>query len=143
VLESVETKLEVRWGECDPAGIVYHPAYIDWFSVARMHFLSGNGIKYMDSFHDNGVDVIVTDVTCSYKKALRAEDEILVIARLNEVSRSRMMFEYEVRNASGDCCAVGQTRHAFIDTGSRKPVNLAKAIPGVWGQLEQLPVSGK
>jgi acyl-CoA thioester hydrolase len=139
----VETKLEVRWGECDPAGIVYHPAYIDWFSVARMHFLSENGIKYMDSFHDNGVDVIVTDVACTYKKALRAEDEISVIARLTELSRSRMMFEYEVLNALGDCCASGHTRHAFIDTGSRKPVNLAKAIPEVWSHLGHEPVSSK
>lgn len=139
--ERVVTTLEVRWGECDPAGIVYHPSYIDWFSIARMHFLKENGIRYMADFHDRGVTVVVTDVACHYQKALRAEDTAHVTARLVEISRARLTFRYEVIDGSGDLCAQGETRHAFVDRDTLRPVNLAKFAPELWGRLADLPVT--
>ncbi|WAH38335.1 acyl-CoA thioesterase [Alicyclobacillus dauci] len=141
MIEAVETRLEVRWGECDPAGIVYHPAYIDWFSVARMHFLSENGIQYMDTFHVAKIHLLVTDVACKYIKALRAEDQITVVARLVERSRARLMFVYDVLNDAGEVCATGHTRHAFVQDGSNKPVNLEKAAAELWAHVSALPVS--
>ncbi|GMA56383.1 hypothetical protein GCM10025858_08860 [Alicyclobacillus sacchari] len=105
-------------GECDPAGIVYHPSFIDWFSIARMHFLSENGIRYMTDFHDAGITVVVTDVSCHYARALRAEDQVAVSARLLELSRTRLCFAYEVLTAEGELSAAGQTRHAFVVNGS-------------------------
>ncbi|MFB5192031.1 acyl-CoA thioesterase [Alicyclobacillus fastidiosus] len=138
---AVETKLEVRWGECDPAGIVYHPAYIDWFSVARMHFLSAYGVHYMESFHDGRIQVVVTDVTCKYVKTLRAEDQIVVVARLVEISRARMKFAYEVFDDSGATCAKGYTRHAFVEHGTMRPVNLQRTAPELWEKLTVLPLS--
>ncbi|WP_206832212.1 acyl-CoA thioesterase [Alicyclobacillus fructus] len=139
--ERVVTTLEVRWGECDPAGIVYHPSYVDWFSIARMHFLKENGIHYMADFHDGGVTVVVTDVSCHYRKALRAEDIAHVSARLVELGRTRLVFRYEVTNERGDLCAWGETRHAFVDRDTLRPVNLAKFASGLWERLAQLPIS--
>ncbi|AEJ44210.1 acyl-CoA thioesterase [Alicyclobacillus acidocaldarius] len=139
--ERVVTTLEVRWGECDPAGIVYHPSYIDWFSIARMHFLKENGIHYMNDFHDRGVTVVVTDVACHYQKALRAEDTAHVTARLVEMSRARLAFRYEVTDGAGDLCAWGETRHAFVDRDTLRPVNLAKFAPELWGRVADLPVT--
>ncbi|KRW92845.1 thioesterase [Alicyclobacillus tengchongensis] len=139
--ERVTTALEVRWGECDPAGIVYHPSFIDWFSIARMHFLSANGIRYMTDFHDAGITVVVTDVSCHYARALRAEDQIEVSARLLELSRTRLCFAYEVLTADGELSAAGQTKHAFVANGSMRPVNLARVAPQLWNRLAQLPTS--
>ncbi|EPZ53090.1 acyl-CoA thioesterase [Alicyclobacillus acidoterrestris] len=138
---TVETKLEVRWGECDPAGIVYHPAYIDWFSVARMHFLSAYGVHYMETFHGGDIQVVVTDVACQYMKALRAQQEITVVAQLDELSRVRMRFSYQVFDASGALCAKGHTRHAFVEDGSIRPVNVQRVAPAVWQKLLALPVA--
>lgn len=138
--ERVATSLEVRWGECDPAGIVYHPVFIDWFSIARMHFLSENGIQYMSEFHDTGITVVVTDVSCKYVQALRAEDKIDVCAKLTHCSRTRLAFEYDVLK-DGELCAHGETRHAFVKHGVIQPVNLHKASPELWARIVSLPVS--
>lgn len=137
----VVTRFEVRWGECDPAGIVYHPAYIDWFSVARMHFLKENGVSYMETFHDQGIVLVVIDVQCRYHKTLRAEDIADVEARLVERTRTRLALRYRVLNAAGELCAEGRTEHAFVDMASNRAVNLAKRAPALWGVLEALPVS--
>jgi acyl-CoA thioester hydrolase len=131
------TELEVRWGECDPAGIVYHPVYIDWFSVARMRLLKEYGISYMETFHDNGIVLVVTDVQCTYKKTLRAEDPITIEARLSHVSRTRMGLGYRVYNEHGDLCGEGRTEHAYVDFNHRA-VNVAKKAPGLWAKLQAL-----
>jgi acyl-CoA thioester hydrolase len=138
----VTTTLEVRWGECDPAGIVYHPAYIDWFSVARMRFLKANGVSYMEAFHDAGVVLVVLEAQCRYVKALRAEDEVAIEARLVERSKTRIALEYEVKNRLGERCASGRTEHAFVDMATNHAVNLAKRASELWQSLTTLPLSG-
>jgi acyl-CoA thioester hydrolase len=138
--EIVTTEFEVRWGECDAAGIVYHPNYIDWFSVARMRFLKENGISYMQSFHDNGIVLVVIDVQCRYRKALRAEDIAYVQARLKALTRTRIALGYEVLNDQGELCAEGTTEHAYVDMATNKAVNIAKRSPELWSLLQKLLV---
>jgi acyl-CoA thioester hydrolase len=138
----VATELEVRWGECDPAGIVYHPAYIDWFSVARMRFLRENGISYMETFHDQGIVLVVLEVQCRYLKALRAEDKVRVEARIANLTRTRLSARYRVFNEAGELCAEGRTEHAFVDERGRA-VNLAKRNPALWELMQSLPVAGE
>ncbi len=137
VSNTVSTHLEVRWGECDPAGIVYHPAYIDWFSVARMRWLRHHGVGYMEAFHDQGLVVVVLGVECRYRKTLRAEDQVRVDASLVTLTRARMKFEYQVWNAEGVLCAEGSTEHAYVDESGRA-VNVAKRAPQLWTRLQAL-----
>ncbi|KPV42044.1 acyl-CoA thioesterase [Alicyclobacillus ferrooxydans] len=137
----VRTTLEVRWGECDPAGIVYHPAYIDWFSVARMRFLKANGVSYMEEFHDSGVVLVVLEATCRYTKTLRAEDEVTIAAQLVERSRTRLALTYDVFNAEAELCATGRTEHAFVDMQTNRAVNLGRKAPRLWELLLTLPMS--
>lgn len=134
---TVSTELEVRWGECDPAGIVYHPAYIDWFSVARMHWLRAHGVGYMEAFHDQGIVVVVLGVQCQYRKTLRAEDNVRVDAQLVSLTRTRMKFAYQVWNAQGELCAEGSTEHAYVDERGHA-VNIAKRAPELWKRLVRL-----
>ncbi|MCL6454399.1 MAG: acyl-CoA thioesterase [Alicyclobacillus sp.] len=139
--EVVTTQLEVRWGECDPAGIVYHPAYIDWFSVARMHFLRENGLPYMEAFHAAGIVLVVLEVTCKYRKVLKAEDTIRVEARLAERTRTRMALRYAVFGQDGELCAAGRTEHAFVDMNSNRACNLERKAPDLWQRMAELPLS--
>lgn len=133
----VTTEFEVRWGECDAAGIVYHPVYIDWFSVARMRYLKDVGVSYMESFHDNGIVLVVIDVQCKYMKTLRAEDQAIVEARMTELTKSRLALQYQVRNDVGILCAEGRTEHAYVDILSNRAVNIAKRCPEVWALLSE------
>jgi len=138
---TVTTTLEVRWGECDPAGIVYHPAYIDWFSVARMHFLKENDVSYMQSFHDAGIVLAVLEASCRYRQTLRAEDEVQIEARLVDRSRARLAFHYRVLGPTGVLCAEGRTEHAFVEMATNKAVNAKRKAPLLWDQLCRLVLS--
>ena len=37
--------IEVRFGDCDPAGIVYFPRYHRWMDAASLHFFMSCGVK--------------------------------------------------------------------------------------------------
>lgn len=130
-------EFEVRWGECDPAGIIYHPTYLDWFSVTRMHLFREHGAPYMTSFHDNGVVLVVLGVECEFRKALRAEDRVLVTATLVDITRTRMSLEYRVCDDAGEQVATGRTRHAFVDKRQRA-INVAKKSPELWDLLTRM-----
>lgn len=136
----VATEFVVRWGECDAAGIVYHPVYIDWFSVARMNFMKENGVSYMDSFHDGGIVLVVLEALGRFRKTLRAEDKAYVQAKLVERSRTRLKMAYEVYNEHQELCALGHTEHAFVDMSSNKAVNLAKRAPELWQLIMNMPL---
>jgi acyl-CoA thioester hydrolase len=136
----VSTQMEVRWGECDAAGIVYHPVYIDWFSVARMNYLKENGVPYMKQFHDSGIVLVVLEANCKYVKTLRAEDVVRVDARLSALSRTRMRLEYAVFDAQNNLCAQGTTDHAYVDMETQKAVNVAKRTPALWNNLQRLSI---
>jgi acyl-CoA thioester hydrolase len=133
----VTAELEVRWGECDAAGIVYHPVYFDWFSVARMKFLRENGISYMESFHDNGIVLVVLDVGCKYRKTLRAEDKAFIETRMAVLSRTRIRMSYQVSNEQHELCGEGFTEHAYVDAQG-KAVNIAKRTPVLWDKLQTI-----
>ncbi len=135
---AITTELEVRWGECDPAGIVYHPVYLDWFSVARMRYLRENGISYMESFHDNGIALVVLDVGCTYKKTLRAEDKVFIEATMALLSRTRICMNYRVLNEQNELCGIGFTEHAYVDNQG-KSVNIAKRAPALWDKFQIVP----
>ena len=139
--EKVTTEFEVRWGECDAAGIVYHPVYIDWFSVARMNFMKENGVSYMTSFHDRGIVLVVLEAQGRYLKTLRAEDKAYVEARLVARSRTRLKMEYEVYNEARELCTVGHTEHAFVDMSNNRAVNLAKRAPDLWQLILDMPLT--
>ncbi len=134
----VKLELEVRWGECDPAGIVYHPVYFDWFSVARMRFFRENEVPYMESFHDNGIVLVVLDVGCHYKKTLRAEDKVFIETTMAVLSRTRIRMQYRVLNEQHELCGEGFTEHAYVDEQG-KAVNLAKRTPELWDRLKIVP----
>ena len=130
----VTTELEVRWGECDAAGIVYHPVYIDWFSVARIQLFRSYGMSYMKDFHDHGIVLAVLDAHCHYRKTLRVEDRVKVEVHVRELTRARMSLDYRVYNQDTVLCAQGATEHVFLDEANR-PVNLAKRRPDLWDLL--------
>lgn len=140
MFDVVSTELEVRWGECDPAGIVYHPAYIDWFSVARMHFLRENGVSYMETFHDSGIVLVVLEVQGKFHRTVRAEDVVRIDARVLHCSKTRIGLGYRVYKESGELCAEGRTEHAYVDQ-EKRAVNVAKKAPHLWNLLSSLLVS--
>lgn len=49
-----ETTIEVSFGDCDPAGIVFYPNYYRWFDAAFQAFLAQQGLTQRSLRRDLG-----------------------------------------------------------------------------------------
>ena len=107
--------LRVRWGECDPQGVVFNANYLSYFDVAMTELwreLGGYGAMV-----DAGVDMVVAEANIRYLAGLRFDEEFemrALIARLGETSMST---EIEVVRTSDDgpeTVAQGSLRHVFV-----------------------------
>lgn len=133
-MNSSETKFIARYAETDQMGIVHHSNYAVWFEAGRTDFLKKAGISN-SSIEARGVLLPLYEMNCQFKSPAKYEDEILVVTKLNSLSRVRLQFSYEVVNADNSkLLATGETMHAWT-TRELKPVNAKKIIPDIYSNL--------
>lgn len=135
---SNKQEMEVRWGDCDAAGIVYHARYFDLFTDGRVALFKQIGLPYQQTFHEQGIVVVVVEASCRYLSSLKPEDRYILTTTLTHLGRTRMNFAYVITRPDTNAVAVeGKTMHTYVDTQG-KPFDIKKRRPDLWEQLEQL-----
>lgn len=131
-MNRVATEVRVRYQETDQMGVVYHANYLTWFEIGRTELMRKIGMPYAE-FEKGGLYLPVLKAYCVYKHAIRYDDLITVITRLEQLENVRLTFHYEVRK-EGKLYSSGYTEHAFINEKGR-PVVLKKHSPFLWNCL--------
>ena len=132
-----ETRFIARYAETDQMGIIHHSNYAVWFEAGRTDFLKKAGVSNT-SIESKGILLPLYDMNCKFKSPAKYEDEILVLTRLKQISRVRLSFSYQVKNAvTLNLIATGETMHAWTDK-SLKPVNAAKTVPEIYSLLSKV-----
>jgi len=130
-------EMDVRWGDCDPGGIAYNAKYFDWFSDGRIKLFKKIGLPYHQTFHKQGIEVVVVEANCRYKHSLLPEEEITLEVYLTKLTRSRLEFKYRIiKKNNGALAAEGMTTHAYVDKQG-KPIDIKKRYPLIWERLQQ------
>lgn len=130
-------ELEVRWGDCDAAGIVYYAKYFDLFTDGRVALFKKINIPYQSFFHNQGIVMVAVEANCRYRKSLLPEERYFLNTTLSRLSRTRMVFDYVITSAeNGQLVAEGRTVHAFVDS-TGKPFDIKKKHPGLWSTLQE------
>lgn len=129
-----ETTIRVRYQETDQMGVAYHANYLTWFEVGRTELMRKIGMPYAE-FEKNGLYLPVLKAYCQYKHAIRYDDCLTVVTRLENLQNVRLTFNYEVR-LENRLMASGYTEHAFINEKGR-PVVLKKSSPFLWNCLNK------
>jgi acyl-CoA thioester hydrolase len=88
-------EFSVRDYECDLQGIVNNANYQHFLEHARHEFLVSRGVSFAD-LHNEGIDLIVTNVTINYKYPLRSRDKFVVCLRLRREGNVRLVFEQDI-----------------------------------------------
>jgi acyl-CoA thioester hydrolase len=96
-------------------GIVYHANYIVWFEIGRTDYCRAAGMPYR-AMEDAGLLILVTEVTCRYRRSARYDDAVVVRARMTELASRGLAFGYEIVDGEDRILAEGTTRHVFADT---------------------------
>ena len=83
-------KLTVEWGHCDPAGIVYHPRFIEYFDYSSILLIeTAIGMKKSAMKPAYGLAGIpIVDINARFIGAVRFGDEIEIVSTLTALNRS-------------------------------------------------------
>ena len=131
------TKLTVRYSETDQMGVVHHSRYFPWFEVGRTEFFKTTGMSYRE-IEERGVLLPLVDCYCKFIEGAKYQDDIWIEVGLKKLGVAKCVFEYNVIRCEDErLLASGYTTHGFT-TPEFHPLNLKKAFPDIYAELEKL-----
>ena len=106
-------ELRVRYGECDPQGIVFNANYLAYFDVAVTE-LWREAIGPWEAMVERGYDVVVAEANLRFRAPARFDDVIALGARVAEMGVTSLRLELDIRR-DGELLVEGRLRQVFVD----------------------------
>lgn len=107
-------QLRVRYGECDPQGIVFNANYLLYFDVAFTELWRA-AIGPWQEMVEHGVDAVVADASISFRAPARFDDELELRAQLTRIGTTSITTQIDV--VRGQTVLVsGTLRHVCVAT---------------------------
>ena len=100
---SFSTRITVRFGDCDPAGLVYYPVIFHYCHVAMEEFFAERcGIPYHKLMMDERIGFPTVNAQAEFFVPLVYGDEADVEILVSRIGQSSVSFEYTVRRATDE-----------------------------------------
>jgi acyl-CoA thioester hydrolase len=121
-MSGFEHTLRVRYGECDPQGIVFNANYLLYCDVAVTE-LWREAVGSWDAMAACGVDVLLGEVTVRFRAPARFDDELALAVRVARLGRTSIDLEIAMRREEQTIaeCAL---RQVCVDAESYAKVEL-------------------
>jgi len=120
-------KDDVRFGETDMMGLVYHPNYLHWLEMGRIDYLQHCGVT-LNALMEDGILFPIRDIEVKYKNSMTYGDAYEVQTSMLAFSKVKMEFIYKViRLRDGAVAVEGRTCNAFTDKAGK-----VKRLPDSW-----------
>lgn len=99
-------EVEIEWGDCDAAGIVFYPRYFAMFDASTAYLLAAAiGMKKIEwTEHFGIVGIPMVDTGAKFMIPSRYGDVIAIETRATEIRRSSFSVEHRV--FKGDALAI-------------------------------------
>jgi 4-hydroxybenzoyl-CoA thioesterase len=123
---SFNARIKVRFGDCDPAGLVYYPVIFHYCHVAMEEFFAERcGIGYHTLMADERIGFPTVKVEAEFFLPLVYGDEAQVEVSVSRVGRSSVAFEYGIRRGSDQAlCARSTQIHVAMNLDTRSAVSI-------------------
>jgi acyl-CoA thioester hydrolase len=109
-------RLRVRFGECDPQGVVFNANYLLYFDVAITELWRERLGGYAEMI-DRGVDVMLVQSNIGYRRPAKADDEIDVRLRVVSLGTTSMTLGATVER-DDELLAEAELHYVFLDAAS-------------------------
>src|SRR5207245_11493593 len=107
-------ELRVRYGECDPQGIVFNANYLLYFDVAFTELWRA-AVGPWQEMVEAGVDAVVADAQISFRAPARFDDELELRAQIARLGRTAITTEIDVVR-DGQLLVSGKLGHVCVGT---------------------------
>ena len=116
-------RLRVRYGECDPQGVVFNANYLAYFDVILTEFWREAVGDYNAMIAEHGADMVVAESRIGFRSPAAFDDEVDFELRVARLGTTALTCHIDAR--VGDRLIVeGEMRHVFIDppTKQKRPM---------------------
>jgi acyl-CoA thioester hydrolase len=106
-------ELRVRYGECDPQGIVFNANYFMYFDVAFTE-LWREAIGPWHEMVERGVDAVVAEANARFRGSARFDDVLQLQCRVANLGTTSATTQIDVVR-DGEVLVEGSLRHVCVD----------------------------
>jgi acyl-CoA thioester hydrolase len=120
-LSAFRHRLRVRYGECDPQGVVFNANYLSFFDIAITELWRELG--GYQAMVEAGTDLVVAEATVRYRQPLRFDDEFDALLTVEKLGETSIVIAIELRR-EGETTTEGSLRYVVIETegGAKAPI---------------------
>ena len=106
--------LRVRYGECDPQGIVFNANYLLYFDVVFTELWRAAVGPWQDMLA-RGVDAVVAEANLDFRSPARFDDELQLRAQISRLGRTSITTAIDVVREQ-QVLVSGWLRHVCVQT---------------------------
>ena len=124
-------EVEIEFGDCDPAGIVYYPNYFRMFDNATAHlFEAALGMKKIAWIKHFGIlGIPMVDTGAKFAKPSRFGDVVTIESTIIAFRRSSFEVDHKLFNA-GELAVEGRETRVWVGADPANPQKLkSRTIP--------------
>ena len=107
-------ELRVRYGECDPQGIVFNANYLLYFDVAFTELWRAAIGKWTDMV-DRGVDAVVAEANVKFRAPARYDDVLRLHVWVDQLGTTSMIIRIDIHRDE-QILVEGTLRYVCVDT---------------------------
>ena len=150
----VHTPIQVRYGETDMMGVVYHANYLLYFEDARLDFLNAMDFSYNERLEQAGFMSPIYNMEIAYKAPLRYGEEGFVRTSVAKNLPMRTVYRQQVYHAD-DAAGTAESGEPLLREGATplvdalvtvcvverdtfKPVSLKRTFPDLYARYDEL-----
>jgi acyl-CoA thioester hydrolase len=119
-------RLRVRYGECDPQGIVFNANYFAYFDVVITE-LWREVLGGYPAMMERGIDIVVGAASATFRAAARFDDELTLELVVTNLGTTSMTTRIAVRREE-ELCVEGEMRHVFVDLATLEKTPIPEDI---------------
>ena len=116
-------KKRIYYHDTDCGKVVYYANYLKYLEEARTEFFETRGV-FVKDLDERGILFVVARQEIDYKSPAYYGDTLEIDTRMTNLARSKIEFEYDIKNQNGKLVSTAKTVLVFVDK-SVKP----KSIP--------------
>ena len=122
-----EYPVRVKWEDTDAGGVVYHANYIKFMERARSEALRADGLNQRKLEAEQGIVILVAELSIKYKRAAQLEDLLTVKTRVEKLGRASVVLNQSVWRGD-ELLTDGRVKVAAVKKAELKPVPLPAEI---------------
>lgn len=111
-----EHELRVRYGECDPQGIVFNAHYLAYFDVANTELWRA-AVGSWHALTDKGLEAVVAEAALRFRSPARFDDLLTLRTTVTTLGTTSMTTAIDVVRGE-ELLVSGTLRHVFLDAES-------------------------